>query len=30
LIDRLARPTVDVPDVRADRGGELIESCRES
>ena len=30
LIDRGARPTVDVPDVRSDRGGELVEGCCES
>jgi hypothetical protein len=28
LTDRLARPTVDTPVVRSDRGDEFIESCR--
>jgi hypothetical protein len=30
LTDRLARPTVDTPDVRSDQGGELIKRGRDA
>jgi len=29
LIDRVARPTVDVPDARSDCCGEFVERCRQ-